>query len=334
VVIISLQVLGQTVLHFKLSIAQILVSIAVCAIVEIGISYWRQHAIIWPASAILTGNSTAFILRTNGTRAGDWWSLNGIEWFILAALIGILSKYVLRIGDRHLYNPSNLGLVLVLLIVGARHVFPQYLWWGPVSPVLVLTLLVIVAGAIWVLRPLRMWPMVGAFLAGFAVLIALNAILGRCFFAVWHQGPVCGTGYWLNLVTSPELLVFVFFMISDPKTAPGLPRARIIYGIAIAVLASALIWLQPSEFGIKLALLASLTVVCSFVPLLDRIRGSAVSQRRSSRWRVTAPIAVAAVITVAVPVGVIRLASDPLVVAIDGRGTPGAGPVPSDVPTQ
>src|SRR2546429_157450 len=82
-------------------------------------------------SAILTGNSTAFILRANGTRAGDWWSLNGVEWFALAALIGILSKYAIRIGDRHLFNPSNLGLVTVLLVVGARHVFPQYLYWGP-----------------------------------------------------------------------------------------------------------------------------------------------------------------------------------------------------------
>jgi hypothetical protein len=124
-------------------------------------------------------------------------------------------------------------------------------------------------------------------------------------------------------------------MISDPKTAPRLPRARIIYGIAIAAVASALIWLQPSEFGVKLALLASLTVVCSFVPILDRIRASAASPRRSSRWRMAAPIAIAAVvITVAVPVGVIRLASDRLLVAIDGRGIASAGPSAADIPTQ
>ncbi|HYS27960.1 MAG TPA: hypothetical protein VEQ12_00465, partial [Candidatus Limnocylindria bacterium] len=123
VVIIALQVLGQVGLGFKLSIAQILVSIGVCAVVEVAITYRQQHVLVWPASAILTGNSTAFILRANGTHHGDWWSLNGIEFFVLASLVGILSKYVIRWGGRHLYNPSNLGLVLCFLIIGATHVF-------------------------------------------------------------------------------------------------------------------------------------------------------------------------------------------------------------------
>jgi hypothetical protein len=333
VVIISLQVLGQTLLHFKVSIAQILVSIAVCALVDTGVSYWRQRAIVWPASAILTGNSTAFILRANGTKPGDWWSLNGIEFFILAALIGILSKYVIRIGDRHLYNPSNLGLVLVLLFVGARHVFPQYLWWGPLNAPVILSLVVILAGAIWVLWPLRMWLMVGAFLATFAVLVAANAALGRCFLAVWHSGPVCGSDYWLNLITSPELLVFVFFMISDPKTAPRLPRARVVYGVAIAVVAAVLIWPQPSEFGVKVAVLAALTIACSFVPLLDRILGGSHAPRLVIRQQMVAPIAIAAIL-VAVPMATIFLASDRLVVAIDSAGSPGPGPLPSGIPQQ
>lgn len=340
VVIISLQVLGQTVLHFKLSIAQILVSIGVCALVEMVIALWQQRAIVWPASALLTGNSTAFILRANGTRAGDWWSLNGIEWFVLAALVGILSKYVIRIAGRHLFNPSNLGLVMVLLIVGARHVFPQYLYWGPMSPPVIAALAVILAGAVWVLRPLRMWPMVAAFLGTFAVLTAVEAVIGRCFLATWHGGPVCGTDYWLNLVTSPELLVFVFFMISDPKTAPRMPAARIAYGTITALLAGGLILFQPSEFGIKVAILASLTVVCALVPLLDR----ALSRVREARpWaavgrRLSPAVVVAAVIALSVPLAVMSLASDRLVVAIDGRGYPGSsvsrGPIPSDIPQQ
>jgi Na+-translocating ferredoxin:NAD+ oxidoreductase RnfD subunit len=341
VVIISLQVLGQTVLRFKLSIAQILVSIAVCALVEIAITYWRQRAIVWPASAILTGNSTAFILRANGTKPGDWWSLNGIEWFILAALIGIGSKYVIRIGQRHLFNPSNLGLVVILLVVGARHVFPQYLYWGPMSPPVGAALVVILAGAIWVLRPLRMWPMVAAFLGTFAVLTAVSAGLSRCFYAGWHAGPVCGSDYWLNLVTSPELLVFTFFMISDPKTAPQVPIARIVYGAVIAVLATLLIVLQPSEFGIKVALLASLTVICAVVPLLDRAfmeTPSPILPKRGRERRGANAVAAAAIIAIAVPVGVVRLAADPLVTAIDARGSlpssfsPGLSP--ADIPRQ
>jgi hypothetical protein len=346
-VLISLQVLGQVGLRFKLSIAQILVTIGVCALVEVVITYGQQRALIWPASAILTGNSTAFILRANGTQPGDWWSLNGIEYFILAALIGILSKYLIRFGGRHLYNPSNLGLVLVLLIVGATHVFPQYLWWGPLSLPVVAAVIVILVGAVWVLRPLQMLAMVAAFLVTFAILIGAWAGLGRCFLATWHPGPVCGWAYWLDIVTSPELLVFVFFMISDPRTSPRGQLARLVYAMAIAVMAAVLIWFQPSEFGIKVALLAGLTVICSFVPLLDRIgasaelRSGAVSDALAASAppepgplipvRTTIPLLVAAVITLGVPAGVSAIVSNPLVLAIDGGrpmpAVPGATPV-------
>ena len=38
--------------------------------------------------------------------------------------------------------------------------------------------------------------------------------------ARWHLGPITGGYFWWVLVTSPEILVFLFFMITDPKTIP------------------------------------------------------------------------------------------------------------------
>jgi hypothetical protein len=52
VVIISLQVLGQTVLGFKVSIAQILVTVAACAVVDTAVALRRQRMLVWPASAL------------------------------------------------------------------------------------------------------------------------------------------------------------------------------------------------------------------------------------------------------------------------------------------
>ena len=81
-VIISLQILGQTAFDFELSIAQILISLAhLCR------ARGRHHVPAaardqWPASALLTGNGVAFILRVPGTEHGDWWSMNG--WWIFA----------------------------------------------------------------------------------------------------------------------------------------------------------------------------------------------------------------------------------------------------------
>src|SRR5262249_16850561 len=62
-VIISLQVIGQVGFHFELSISQILLAIGTAAVLEVAITMRQQHVIMWPASALLTGNGVAFVLR-------------------------------------------------------------------------------------------------------------------------------------------------------------------------------------------------------------------------------------------------------------------------------
>src|SRR6188472_1824461 len=62
-IIITLQVLGQVAFDFRLSIAQILVSLITAGVLEIGLTLWRQRVLMWPASALLTGNGVAFVLR-------------------------------------------------------------------------------------------------------------------------------------------------------------------------------------------------------------------------------------------------------------------------------
>src|SRR5512146_1239957 len=70
-VIITLQVLGQAAFGFSLSIAQILVAIGTCAVLEVGIAFFRQRVVMWPLIALLTGNGVACILRVAGTTHGD-----------------------------------------------------------------------------------------------------------------------------------------------------------------------------------------------------------------------------------------------------------------------
>ena len=339
-VIMTLQVLGQTVLDFKLSIAQILVTIGVSAIIEIVVAFRREGMLIWPASAILTGNSVAFILRASGTKHGDWWSLNGIHWFLLAAVLSLLSKYLVRAGPggRHLFNPSNVGIVWVLLVIGPAHVFPQYLWWGPFDAGLAVTVAVILAGGVWVMRPVRMYGMALSFLLPFAVLVGIFAASGREFVAIWHEGPISGVSYWLNIALSPEVLIFVFFMMSDPQTAPKAPLGRIVYGAGTALVSAGLLYFQPTEFGIKLSILSSLTVVCALVPLIEAAVRR-VQQRRAEppaepspeprpvlRRRVAAALSpavlAAVIIAVAAPVDTATFAGNEQVINIE-RGLAG-----------
>src|SRR5207244_5106144 len=84
-VLLALQVLGQTVLDFRLSVAQILACLAAGALIEFTVAFFKDKAIMWPASGLLTGNSVAFILRVPGTLHGQWWSLRGI-WIFLGVV--------------------------------------------------------------------------------------------------------------------------------------------------------------------------------------------------------------------------------------------------------
>ncbi|HEU5215648.1 MAG TPA: FG-GAP-like repeat-containing protein [Gaiellaceae bacterium] len=267
-VIVSLQIIGQVGFHFELSIAQILLAIGTAAVLEVAIAMRSQHVIMWPASAMLTGNGVAFVLRVPGTVHGDWWSLRGWWIFVGTSAVSLLSKHVIRWRGEHIFNPSNIGLVLCFLLLGRKRAAPLDFWWGPMSAWLALALALIVAGGFLILRRLKLLRVALGFWASFAVAIGVLALAGHTMVARWHLGPISGFQLWWVLVTSPEVLVFLFFMITDPKTAPRSPTGRLAYAIALGLLAGVLIAPTTTEYAAKVALLGSLALVCLALPLL------------------------------------------------------------------
>ena len=267
-VIISLQVLGQTSFGFNLSIAQILVSVLTCAVLEIAITFRTQRVLMWPASALLTGNGVAFILRVPGTEHGDWWSMNG--WWIFAgtAAISLLSKYVIKFRGSHVFNPSNFGLVLCFLLLGPEHADPLDFWWGPMSVALAFALVIITVGGLSILSRLKLLEIAVGFWLAFAGGLAVLAASGHEMTARWHLGPITGWEFWRALVFSPEILVFLFFMITDPRTIPRTGAGRRAYAIGIGLLAVMLIAPQTTEFATKLAVLGALFIACAIRPVL------------------------------------------------------------------
>ncbi len=270
-VIVSLQILGQAAFEFRLSIAQILISLATCALLEVGIALRREHVLMWPASALLTGNGVAFILRVPGTQHGDWWSLRGWWIFAATAAASLLSKHVLRLRGGHVFNPSNIGLVACFLILGSGRAEPLDFWWGPMSAWLALALIIIVAGGVAILSRLRLLVIAVAFWLAFAAGTGLLAATGHAMTARWHLGPITGTYFWWVLVTSPEILVFLFFMITDPKTVPGGTRGRALYAVSVGLLAALLIAPAKTEFWSKVAVLGALAIVTAARPLLAHV---------------------------------------------------------------
>jgi len=270
-VVVSLQVLGQTLLRFDISIAQILLTVATCAVIEVVITVWRHHVVAWPSSALLTGNGVAFVLRVPGTPHGDWWSLRGGWIFAAVGVVSLSSKYLIRVGGRPLFNPSNFGLVLGLLVLGSRRVDPLDFWWVRPGVALALASTVIVVGGLFLAWRIDMLGVVASFWIVTAAALGVLAARGHCITARWHVGPVCNQYFWMVLVTSPEVFVFMFFMITDPKTAPRGRVARVAYGAAIAAVFVALAAPQRTEFATKVALLAALALVCAARPLLERL---------------------------------------------------------------
>ena len=89
--------------------------------------------------------------------------------------------------------------------------------------------------------------------------------------ANWSFAPVCGADYWRVIAFSPEVLIFLFFMITDPKTVPAGRVGRVVFGLLVAVASTLLMATQTDEFGTKVGLLAGLVVLCAARPLLDRV---------------------------------------------------------------
>ena len=118
-VIISIHILGQIALGFRVSLPQILSAILTAALIEVGLTLRRTGQLVWPASAMLTGSGVALIFRVIGTERGDHWTWRGWYLFSLVAAGSLLTKYLIRFRGSHVFNPSNVGLVVAFLLLGS-----------------------------------------------------------------------------------------------------------------------------------------------------------------------------------------------------------------------
>jgi len=264
-VLLTLQALGQTVLDFRLSVAQILICLATGAVFEFVVGFFKDRVIMWPASGLLTGNSTAFILRVPGTFHGQWWSTHGMWIFIGVVAFAMASKYVIRWKGRHIFNPSNLALVLAFVALGPQYTEPQDLWWIPMGPWMIVTYAILIGGGLLIAWELKLLGLELGYMAAFAAFLAaaLLPVPDHCMIASWHATPICGQQLWQILATSPEVLIFAFFMVPDPRTVPDGQVGRFVFGVLVALLSVALLGPTTLEFWTKTAILASLVFVCA-----------------------------------------------------------------------
>ena len=168
----------------------------------------------------------------------------------LAAALAMSSKFVLRINGKHVYNPANLGVIAAVTLLPGTWVSPGQ--WGSD---LALAVWFLMLGSLVTERARRL-DMSWVFLSAFLGLVALRVLLlGQSWTIWWHQ---LGNG---------ALLLFAFFMISDPMTIPNRRAPRVAYALVVACGAAA--W-QYALFRPN-ALIWALFLLTPLVPLPDRM---------------------------------------------------------------
>ena len=271
-VIITIHVLGQVTLGFHVSVPQILAAILASAVIEVILTFRSAKAFVWPASAMLTGSGVALILRVVGTPANEPWNTDG--WYIFAgvAAFSLLTKYVIKYRGSHVFNPSNIGLVVAFLVLGVSVVEPLDFWWAPLDTWgMLAAYAVILIGGILITKRLRLLALAATFWLALAVGVGVLGASGHCMTANWAFAPVCGFDFWRVIAFSPEVMIFLFFMITDPKTVPSGQVGRVAFGLLVAVVSTLLMAPQTDEWGTKVGLLTGLVLVCAARPLLDRL---------------------------------------------------------------
>jgi Na+-transporting NADH:ubiquinone oxidoreductase subunit NqrB len=190
-------------------------------------------------SALISGLSLCLLLRTN--RA---------DLAVLTAILTIAGKFLIRVNRKHVFNPTNGGIVAMLLLTNQVWVSPGQ--WGAAA---FFALLMACVGSLVVNHAARS-DVTYAFIACYcALLFGRSLYLGEPLTIPLHR------------VQSGALLLFTFFMISDPKTTPDSRLGRVLFAALVAFGS----WYVQFRLFRTNGLLWSLAACSTIVPFIDRV---------------------------------------------------------------
>lgn len=234
----SLLLYGLTWLHFDVSMWQIAITLGAAQLTQYAGTRYFNLPSFDPKSALISSLSLCLLLRTNDLAVAA-----------LAAFIAIASKFIIRWKDKHVFNPTNLALA-VMIASGLGWIsagqWGQVAWFG---------FLIACLGSLVVTRAARA-DVTLAFLGFYVGLLMTRALwLGDPLTIPFHQ------------IESGALLIFAFFMISDPKTTPDSRAGRMVYALIVALTA---LYVQFGLFRPN-GPLWGLIACAPLVPLFDRL---------------------------------------------------------------
>src|SRR3954471_946679 len=254
-------VVAQLRYHMLGSYDRLVLALGVCTATEALLSWFDRGKVVNLLSAYISGISLTLLTKPQG---GAYWP------FIIGGFLAIASKYVLKYRDTHLWNPTNFA-ICALLLAAPEHVSVLSHQFGND---LVTNLLIWFFGFIIVAR-VGMLHITVSYLVSFLIFTALRAaLLGQALLP--EIAPITGPMYQL----------FLFFMITDPRTVVRGRKGQIIVVVAIAMmealirLASDRGWPLPTAFNAAPPLLA-LAIVGPIAKWLELRRTKPASQEPS-----------------------------------------------------
>jgi len=257
IAITILNLLGHTVLGFEQSWAYPLVALATTYSLELLLEVADARANRRPVrfrggvrslvdfllSAHITGMAVNMLLYSN----------ERLLPIVFAAAVAICSKHIFRVatknGARHVFNPSNFGITLTLLLFPWVSIAPPYQFTENLSGLgdWILPAIILVSGSFLNKRLTGKFPLILGWLGGFIGQALLRAL-------IFGTPLVAG----LLPMTGLAFILFTFYMVTDPGTTPTEPRAQALFGASVAVVYG-LLMLAHVVFGLFFAL----TIICT-----------------------------------------------------------------------
>jgi Na+-translocating ferredoxin:NAD+ oxidoreductase RnfD subunit len=168
-----------------------LLAIVVSIVTELALGRIFFHKWVHPASAYISGISVGILVRSPA-----FWP------YALCSAISITSKYVLRVKGRHIWNPSNFGISAMLFLVPETVATLSIQWGNYLLPMVIIWIL----GSVIISRVHR-FNITGTYVASF---------IAFAFLRSWMTGSPWQSE--IAPITGPMYQLFIFFMITDPKT--------------------------------------------------------------------------------------------------------------------
>jgi len=249
-------VVAQLRYHVVGGYSRLAVALITCTATEALLSWFARGRVVNLQSAYISGISLTLLVKPQG---GALWP------FVIGGFVAIASKYVLQYRNNHLWNPTNLAVTMLLLAAPDRVSVLSHQWGNDLA-----TNLVIWAFGLVIVTRVRVVHITLTYVLSFLVLNGLRA-------AILHQ-PVLPE---IAPITGPMYQLFVFFMITDPRTVVRERRWQIRVAIVIAFVetmirfASDQGWMLPTAFNAAPAFLA-LAIVGPIAKWIDLRRGSQV----------------------------------------------------------